>query len=94
MTELLNQLANIAPVVAVLVVAIFYFLKKETGYKKEIDELNAELRKQERESLELMSKLTTTIDKFLESDSRNKHEVITEIRLLKETLTNKIDSLK
>lgn len=94
MDELLMSLAKLAPVIAVLVIAVYYFLNKEKGYKQEIAELNLELRKSEREALELMSKLTTTLDKMFDSDSRNKQEILVELRLLKETLTAKIDNLK
>lgn len=94
MQDILMNLAQLAPVVAVLVVAVMYFLRKEDGYKKEISSLNVELRKNERESLELISRLTTTLDKLMDSDSNNKIELLSELRVLKESILNKIDNLK
>lgn len=88
------SLAEIAPVVAVLVVAVWYFLSKEKAYQKEIAQLNQQLRDNEKDSLQLLSKLTTTIDKLLEGDSRNTADIIKEIKQLEKTLAAKIDALK
>ena len=92
--DLIMNIAQYGVAFAVLALSIYYFLTKEKCYKKEIADLNQELRKSERESLELMSKLTTTLDKLIDSDSRNKDEILAELRILKETLSNKIDNLK
>lgn len=92
--ELLNTVAKLAPVITVLVVALFYFLKKEKAYQAQIETLNEQLRTNEREYLELMNKLTQTLDKYIDGDTKNKQEIIQEIKLLEATLAAKIDSLK
>lgn len=92
--EILMSIAKLAPVVAVLVAAVWYFLNKEKKYQKQIEDLNQQLRQNEKESLELMVKLAATMDKFVDSDHRNKEEIIKELKSLEKTLVTRIDALK
>jgi len=94
MNEILLGLAKLTPVVGVLVAGIYYFFNKEKTYIAKIDELNKVLRDKDKETLEIIGKLTVTLDKLIESDSSSKAEVINEIRNLRDIITTKIDSIK
>lgn len=94
MTEILATLAKLAPVVAVLVAGIYYFFTKEKKYVMQIEALNKELRDNERGTLEIISKLTVTLDKLVENDSTSKTEIVNEIKTLREIIITKIDAIK
>ncbi len=94
MNEILLGLAKLAPVVGVLITGIYYFFNKEKKYVEQIDTLNKILRDKDRETLEIIGKLTITLDKLIESDSSSKNEIINEIRNLRDIITTKIDSIK
>jgi len=94
MDQILLGLAKLAPVIATLVAGIYYFFNKEKKYVAQIEELNKELRTNERETLDIISKLTVTLDKLVENDSVNKTEIINEIKTLREIIMTKIDSIK
>ena len=94
MDQILLGLAKLAPVIATLVVGIYYLFNKEKKYVEQIEALNKELRTNERETLDIISKLTVTLDKLVENDSVNKTEIINEFKTLREIITTKIDSIK
>lgn len=94
MTEILATLSKLAPVIAVLVAGIYYFFNKEKKYVTQIDALNKELRDNERGTLEIISKLTVTLDKLVENDSASKSEIVNEIKTLREIIITKIDAIK
>lgn len=94
MDQILLGLAKLAPVIGALVVGIYYFFNKEKKYVEQIEALNKELRTNERETLDIISKLTVTLDKLVENDSVNKTEIINEIKNLREIIMSKIDSIK
>ena len=94
MNEILLGLAKLTPVVGVLVAGIYYFFNKEKTYITKIDDLNKILRDKDKETLEIIGKLTVTLDKLIESDSNSKTEVINEIRNLRDIIITKIDNIK
>lgn len=94
MDQILLGLAKLTPVIGVLVAGIYYFFHKENKYVEQIKELNKELRTNERDTLDIISKLTVTLDKLVENDSVNKNEIINEFKNLREIITTKIDSIK
>lgn len=94
MDQILLGLAKLAPVIGALVVGIYYLFNKENKYVEQIKELNKELRTNERDTLDIISKLTVTLDKLVENDSVNKNEIINEFKNLREIITTKIDSIK
>lgn len=81
MIEILMSLAKLGSVVALLVVALLYFLKKEKGYKAEIAELNKEFRQSQKDTLTLLSKLTNALDK-VGDDNKDIHKELLDIRIL------------
>lgn len=107
--ELLLSLAKLSPIFALLVVAIYYFYKKERYLTKQLNEerqachndianLNKEMRDNERENLVIISKLSDVIDKLYD-DNKDQHEVIKqqikdEMRDIKELIKDKINELK
>lgn len=94
MNEILLGIAKLTPVVGVLVTGIYYFFNKEKTYITKIDELNKILRDKDKETLEIIGKLTVTLDKLIESDYTSKNEIINEIRNLRDIIITKIDNIK
>lgn len=94
MFEILVLLAKSTPVIAVLWMGIRYFLKKEKAYQSQIADLHKELRANERETLTLMNRLTTTLDKVIESGQSDRDEILHEIKTLAKDLNRKINELK
>lgn len=101
MIEILIEIAKLSPIIGILIVAIIYFYKKEKAYKKEISDeksacdikiatLNKELRENERENLNMMSKLASSLDKIAVNNTMFHQE----IQSLKEYIGLKIDALK
>lgn len=90
MWDILYELAKSTPVVAVLVIGIKYFIKKEKEKdnvikekEEHIKDLNEEWRENNRESLEIISKLSRTIDKYSYMSDKNKVEIMKEIEQLR-----------
>ena len=78
-----------APVIGLLIVGIYYFMKKEGKYQEEIKELNQVIRDNEKESLTMFSKLAIALDRI--SDSKG--EIHQEIVALKEFISIKLDQI-
>jgi len=94
MIDILTAVAQYGGAVAVLVAGIYYFFNKEKKYVVQIEALNKELRDNERGTLEIISKLTVTLDKLVENDSTSKTEIVNEIKNLREIICTKIDAIK
>lgn len=94
MDQILLGLAKLAPVIATLVAGIYYFLNKEKKYIAQIEKLQEELRINEKETLKLIQSLTVTMDKVIHSENDTRVEVLNEIKILKETIVGRIESLK
>lgn len=92
--DLIMNIAQYGIAFTVLVLSIYYFLGKEKKYQKQIEDLNQQLRQNEKESLELMVKLAATMDKFIDNDTRNKEDVLRELKSLEKVLITRIDALK
>lgn len=101
MIEILIEIAKLSPIIGILIVAIIYFYRKEKSYKLEIINektscdakiaaLNKELRENEKENLEMMSKLASSLDKIATNNTMFHQE----IQSLKEYIGLKIDALK
>lgn len=94
MDEVLIQIAKVAPVIAVLVIALRYFLRKEKLYQKQIKDLNDEIRQSEKDNLDILDKLANVIEKLSNNVVDNRDKVLKEIIVLKEYITLKLDNLK
>jgi hypothetical protein len=88
--NILIKLADGFSVIALLLLVVRYFIKKENKYKTQIEqkeqhirELNEEARKNDKESLLIINKLTKTIDKFVISNENTKEELENIVELLK-----------
>ena len=62
--EMLVQVAQIAPVVMLLVVAVIYFRKREVKKEDEIVRLQNEIRMSEKENVILLYKVTAVLEKI------------------------------
>jgi hypothetical protein len=94
MFNILTLLAKSVPVIAVLILALRYFLKKEKAYIAQINNLQKELRSNEKETLQVLTKLTQTLDKVVENNEEDREDILKEIKSLNKTLSLKIDALK
>jgi len=89
MFEILTEVAKIGPVVAILIVAIWYFIKKEKKYQQEIKDLNQSIRDNEKESLGMINKLADALDRIADA----KGDIHTEIVRLKEFISLKLEKI-
>ena len=64
--DILYNLANLAPVVAVLIYFIFYFRKELDNKNDEIKELNNSLRENQKETIITLNKLIIVIEDLKE----------------------------
>jgi translation initiation factor 2B subunit (eIF-2B alpha/beta/delta family) len=94
MYEILILLAKSTPVIAVLWLSIKYLLKKEKEYQNKINELQLELRKNEKSSLSMMNKLVNVLDKLNENNLEDKKEIMDELKNIHKDLTDKLEQLK
>jgi hypothetical protein len=92
--EILTEIAKLSPMLGLLIVGIIYFFKKEKGYKTEIGELHKELRDAEKENLTALYQVTNFMDKMLESDKTKNQLLLKEIETMRNSIENKIESLK
>jgi len=89
MFEILLGVAKLSPVFGVFVVIIYYFYKKERKYISEIKKLNSEIRKSERENLNLMNRLAGALDSLTKGNA-NIHK---EIKGIKKIIVDKLTKI-
>lgn len=89
-----GELAKLGIVFLLLGGAVVYFYRREQAKDKQIADLNNELRAAERDNLQGMLKLISVIEKLDEREANSHKETLKEIQLLKESLTDKINSLR
>lgn len=87
MEAIVISIMKLSPLVALLIFGIIYFFKKEKSYIDEIKELNLEIRKIERDNLEIIDKLADAIDNL----SISNDNVHSEIKDLKSFIKEKLD---
>ena len=92
--EIIFGVAKIAPVIAVLWLAVRYFLKKEKGYQKQINDLQSELRSSEKENLQVLNRMTSVLDRLIENSTEDRAMIIDEIKRIHKDISKKIDSIK
>lgn len=92
--ETLGRIAEYGVIVAILVAIILYFYKREDKKDAEIEKLNIELRENEKETLTALLKLSTLIDKMLETDKVKNESLLKEMAAMRTSIENKIDNLK
>ena len=90
MIDALILLAKGLPVIAILWYEVKYFKNKEKAYIATIDNLHAELRAVEKETLTIMSKLTHTIDRIYEDNKDDRAEVLAELQSIKTLIAGKL----
>ncbi len=101
MLEILTELAKLSPIIALLIVGLIYFYRKESAYKKELkeeretcdvrlDELNKELRDNEKQNLEMIGKLANALEKLSDSTQDISKELVD----LKHCVELKLEELK
>lgn len=102
MTEtLLEGIAQAGIAFAFLVAAVMYFLKKEQKKEDEILKLNIEIKElhvqmkdEAKESLTALIKFSALIDKLLDEDKGKHDSLISEIKVMRDDLIERINNLK
>ncbi len=92
--DVLITSSKIAPVIAVLWLAVRYFLKKEKVYQAKINDLQTELRANEKESLQTLNKLTGVLDKLITNSAEDKKEILAELSSIHRDLNKKLNDIK
>jgi len=103
--EILTELVKLSPIIGVLVVALIYFYKKEKAYTTElksereecdarIDNLNKELRQNEIDNLDMLSKLTNALDKLSDSTKLVVTDISKELIDLRHTIEIRLNDLQ
>jgi len=94
MITLLMKLAQLAPVISLLVVAVIYFLKREKKYSIQISSLHKELREQDKSNLTALLKVTTVLDKVLDNSKVETDKIINDITEMRKSIEEKLNNLK
>jgi len=103
--EILIGIAKLSPVFALLIVAIYYLYKEKNSISKElkderdkchtqISNLNKEIRDNEKENINIISKLSDVMDKMSEKIEDNHDDIKDQLRDVKELIKDKINELK
>lgn len=92
--DILLATSKVAPVVAVLWLGIRFFMKRDKESQTKINELQDELRKNERDSLTVMNRLTSVLDKLIENSAADKEDILKEISLLHKDISRKLSEIK
>lgn len=66
--DIFITLAKNGPVVALLIAAVWYFLKREKKMEMKIEELNKELRESDKENVSLLIKISATLKKLTDNE--------------------------
>ena len=90
-SEILDTLLALGPVVSVLV-AIIYFLQKKLKIAEEtIKEMNKETRDSDKENILLLDSLSHALDKLSERESNSTTVIIQELRNLRDLIISKLE---
>lgn len=90
-SEILDTLLSLGPVVSVLV-AIIYFLQKKLKIAEEtIKEMNKETRDSDKENILLLDSLSHALDKLSERESNSTTTIIQELRNLRDLIISKLE---
>ncbi len=91
--NILSELATIGPIVALLIAAIIYFLKRENKKDVEIEELQEQLRESEKENLTALYKTTALFEKFTSTEEHNYQMLLKELNETRKSLEDKISEI-
>jgi len=87
--EILQSLIKLSPLVASLVVFIYYLYKKNESLDKcierkdlEIKELNFYIRQNDKDNQAILSQVTSTLDKVLDEQKHNVDDIKNHISML------------
>lgn len=103
--EILTGIAKLSPIFALMVLVIYYLYKEKKSLKDELNEertkchadisaLNKEMRDNERENINIISKLSDVIDKMSDKIDDHHDDIKEQMRDIKELIKEKINELK
>lgn len=88
-TEILESLLKLSPLVASLVLFIYYLYQKNKDLDKsiikkdeEIKELNLYIRKNDKDNQLILSQVASTLDKVIENEKNNTDDIKNHISML------------
>lgn len=86
-TEFISSLIKLSPVVALLLIAIYYLWKENRELKGDVKELNLFIRDESVKNMKILDSVSNTMNKLVDVTDDN-------ITKLKEWIGLKIDNLK
>ncbi len=89
-TSILNSLADLSPVIAVLVAIIIWLGYKLEKSEKKLEELNTVIRNNEKENLSTLNKVSNTLETVIDDSKQSAIDVIKEVSSLREWLKEKL----
>lgn len=103
--EFLQSLFKLSPLIGVLVLAIWYFYRKEQTLdaelniekeqcRKELASLNAEMRLNEKQNIIIITKLSDVVEKMIETTDRNFDDLTEDISDLRDMIKEKLSDIK
>lgn len=90
-SELLDQIITLGPVVTILVAVIYYLIKKLNVAEENLTKLNKNTRDSEKENIILLDSLSHTLDRLLDREDASTEKVINEIRNLRDLIISKLE---
>lgn len=93
MIDILLEIAKIGPLVALLIAAIIYFLKREKKNELVVEKLQVELRETEKENLTALYKVLAFVEKMDGKDKGRSDLLLKEIQEFRKSIEEKISAL-
>jgi archaellum biogenesis ATPase FlaH len=90
-TEILDTLLKLGPVVSVLISVIYYLQKKLKQSEMTVEKLHKNTRDSEKENIILLDSLSHALDKLTEREDNSTRLVITELRNLRDIILAKLE---
>lgn len=90
MQEILLNIAQLSPVIGILVYILYYFKNKVDTKEQELKELNEVLRNTEKENAKTLADVYKTLNEMLNDVESSSRDMTNELKTLKEWLKEKI----
>jgi hypothetical protein len=91
--KLIDSIVQQGPLAALFLLVCIYLGWRLNKKEKEIKQLNDYIRANDKENLETLNKLSTTLDKIIDTQKNSDSNVVKEIKNTKEIVVLKIDNL-
>ena len=93
-TEILDTLLALGPVVSILIAVILYLHKKLKASEEEVKELHKGTRDSDKQNIIILESLSNALDKLSEKENNSTDKIITELRSLRDLILAKLENKK